>query len=501
MSRQVFKELDAYRTEKGKYTLLPFRFSRLRGKTKQILLTSEVGEFQFVNNCDFQALVKGDLSPDSPVYDELLSKHILVEGNPETAIRLLAAKYRTKKSALRSGPSLHIFVVSLRCDHSCPYCQVSRQSPDRERFDMTTETAIEAVKRLFESPSPALTVEFQGGEPLLAFEKIKLITEEIVKRNAIEKRQITFSITTTLHFVTDQILEFFKIHRFQVSTSIDGPEWLHNQNRTKAGGDSYAKTIAMLEKTRAYLGIENVAALTTLTKASLAYPHEIVDEYVRLGFRSIFLRPLSPYGFAIKTEHKIGYKIEEFLKFYDSALSYILELNKKGTVLEEAYTAIVLTHILTPFATGYVDLRSPAGAGCGVLVYNYDGSVYASDESRMLAEMGQKPFRLGNVNQSYEQLLKSDAMQLILATGIAEALPGCSDCAFLSYCGADPVYHFARQGDPVGNRTASEFCKKQTHIFNNLFEHLETNEPNTMRIFLAWINRRAPSEIFPGATT
>jgi hypothetical protein len=36
---------------------------------------------------------------------------------------------------------LDIFVVSLRCDHSCNYCQVSRQTADLIRYDMTEETA------------------------------------------------------------------------------------------------------------------------------------------------------------------------------------------------------------------------------------------------------------------------------------------------------------------------------------------------------------------------
>ena len=44
---------------------------------------------------------------------------------------------------------------------------------------------------------------------------------------------------------------------------------------------------------------------------------------------------------------------------------------------------------------GYVDLRSPAGIGLGALVYNYDGKVFASDEGRMLAEMGDRTFELG----------------------------------------------------------------------------------------------------------
>jgi uncharacterized protein len=76
-----------------------------------------------------------------------------------------------------------------------------------------------------------------------------------------------------------------------------------------------------------------------------------------------------------------------FLSFYKTGLSYILELNRKGIDIQEVYAKILLTKILTPCATGYVDLQSPAGAGVSVLVYNYNGNVYATDESRMLAEM------------------------------------------------------------------------------------------------------------------
>src|SRR3546814_3005246 len=57
---------------------------------------------------------------------------------------------------------------------------------------------------------------------------------------------------------------------------------------------------------------------------------------------------------------------------------------------------------------GYVDLTSPAGIGIGAIVYNYDGAVYASDEARMLAEMGDMKFKLGQLNQnSYEEIFLS----------------------------------------------------------------------------------------------
>src|SRR6185503_14476064 len=105
-------------------------------------------------------------------------------------------------------------------------------------------------------------------------------------------------------------------------------------------------------------------------------------------------------------------------------------------------TALMLQRIFSPFGTGYVDLQSPAGIGISGIVYNYDGDVYASDEGRMLAEMGDKSFRLGNVaTDRYEDMLLSDQLLDPLQQSLAESAPLCADCAFVPYCGSDPVYH------------------------------------------------------------
>jgi hypothetical protein len=166
-----------------------------------------------------------------------------------------------------------------------------------------------------------------------------------------------------------------------------------------------------MHRAREALGEDAVAALTTLTRDNLRYPKDIIDTYVEQRFHSIFLRPVSPFGYAVRTESVLGYSIEEFLAFYREALTYLLALNQAGVIIDEAYTTLLLMQILTPFPTSYVDLRSPTGAGLGTLVYNYDGLVYASDESRMLAEMGDRRLCLGSVETPYHQLLQSDAMQ------------------------------------------------------------------------------------------
>jgi His-Xaa-Ser system radical SAM maturase HxsB len=357
---------------------------------------------------------------------------------------------------------------------------------------MSPETAIAAVDRMFETPSPNLTVEFQGGEPLLNFPRVRQIVDLIEHRNCSEHRSIVFTISSTLHHLTDEILSFFREHDFQVSTSLDGPAWLHDANRPTPTKDAHARTISGIEWARKVLGADKVSALTTLTRRSLKHPEAIIDEYVRLRFPSIFLRPLSPFGFAVKAERKIGYGMGDFVHFYDRALSHILKLNRGGVALEEAYASILLTHILTPFSSRYVDLRSPTGAGFGTLVYNYNGSVYPSDESRMLAEMGDDTFLLGNVHQSYPGLMASPAMGILRRSGVAEDLPGCADCAFVPFCGADPVHMHATQGSAIGNPLASAHHQRHMGLFQILFRYLENADPEVMRVFVGWVTHNPP---------
>ncbi len=227
----------------------------------------------------------------------------------------------------------------------------------------------------------------------------------------------------------------------------------------------------------------------TTTQLSLAHPVEIIDEYVRQGFHSIFLRPLSPYGFAIKSRKKTGYELNNFIDFYITGLNRILEINRSGYDLAEAYSKILLTKILTPYGTGFVDLQSPAGAGISVLVYNYDGDVYATDESRMLAEMHDHTFRLGNVHShSRKDIFTSDAFLNLAGAACNQSLPGCSDCAFQTYCGADPVFHHSSQGDLIGHRPTSDFCKRNMTIIKHLFSIISKNDVDTMRILFSWIH-------------
>lgn len=466
---------------------------------RRVLVSNDFGDYAVLDAEAFGRLEAGVLSPSDPRYRDLEGRSLLDNRGPEAWTDVERAAHATRKSFLLEGPSLHIFVVTLRCDHSCQYCQVSRVAIDAAGFDMSEADAIHAVNRVFESPSEELTLEFQGGEPALLFERVRQIVELATERNRTEGRRLSFSMVSTLHHLSDDDLGFCRDHEIRLSTSIDGPQDLHDRNRPNPTRDSWSRTMASLERARAILGEDGVSALPTLTRAALDDPIRLIDHYRALGFPSIFLRPISPYGFALKTRRAIGYDTARFAEFYETALDYILALNADGETFEETYASILLRHILTPFHSGYVDLRSPAGAGLGVLVYDFDGRVYPADEARMAARSGDRRFALGHVSEPFEALMASAGMRWLATGAVAETLPGCSTCAFVPFCGADPVYHASVQGDPIGDRATSEHCARHTAMFTSLFNRLADADAETLATFTAWALRRPRSEVLqPG---
>ena len=59
---------------------------------------------------------------------------------------------------------------------------------------------------------------------------------------------------------------------------------------------------------------------------------------------------------------------------------------------------------------------------------------------------------------------------------MTESVPMCVDCGFQPYCGSDPVYHYATQGDVVGFKPSSDFCRKNMAVMRHLIRLLEDDE-------------------------
>lgn len=453
--------------------LLPLRFERL--EPGRVAVANLVGDMLLLSDDELRRLVALDIQPGDGLYERACEKLLVCREGDRAWPQILAMRLRSRMAFLTCPTALHILVVTLRCEHSCPYCQVSRRSTDAGAFDMSEGYAMKALDIALSAPPTRIKLEFQGGEPLLNFPLIRTVVEAAESMAPARGKAIEFVIASNLAMLTDEVLDYCREHRVMLSTSLDGPADLHNRNRPRPGGNSHELAISGIRRAREILGHDRVSALMTTTEASLERPEEIVDEYIRLDLGGIFLRPLSPYGFAVKTKCFNKYDSPRWLDFYERGLRHILKANREGRVFPEFYAALLLKRMLTDHPTGYVDLRSPAGIGLGALVYNYDGRVFASDEGRMLAEMGDNSFELGHLTTSdYVSLVTSDRLIDLVGGTLSQCAPQCSACAFEPVCGAEPVYHHATQGDAVGIKPLSGFCSRQKGILKLLLRILDT---------------------------
>lgn len=487
-----FKDSHHYTADTG-YTLLPFRFHRLPDERE--ILVNEIGDYMVLPAGTCARIIERKIDSTQPedkvLYEDLVAGFFITEQPVPDLLEVIATRYRTKKSFLDHFTSLHIFVISLRCEHTCHYCQVSRVTSDRNKYDMSRAHIDAGIDMMMQSPGRNLTMEFQGGEALLAFDNIVYAVEKAKVAAVKHGKQLTYVICTNLAPLTDEMLAYCKENSILISTSLDGPAFIHDKNRHKPNASSYQLAVDGIRRCREVLGEDNVSALTTNTRRSLDYPLEIVDEYVALGFRNIFLRPISPYGFATRSANRNRYETGRFLEFYKTALDKIIEHNLNGYFIREDYAAIILKKLLTPFPVGYVDLQSPAGLINSVIVFNYDGAIYASDESRMLAEMKDFTFRLGILGEtSYREVFYGEKTQALTDVMVNESLPGCSACAFQGYCGADPVFNYATQGDMYGYRPDNSFCQRNMQIIEHLITLMEQDK-RIEKVFRSWITGKS----------
>lgn len=449
----------------------------------RVLLTNDWGRYIFLSPKEFHQLLQQHETENPDLNQQLRNNHFLLE--PEDLLSdETAGQLRDMKSYLFTATALHIFVVTDACNYQCVYCQ-AQADRQQKKYYMDKETARKAVDVALQSPAGELTFEFQGGEPLLNFPVIREIILYTEQKN--QDKKIHFTLVSNLSLLTAEIRDFLLDHQVSICTSLDGPAPLQCRNRvSRSEKDSYEyvdQGVRLLQQRGCPVG-----AIETTTRYSLPCAREIVQEYKNQGQHSLFLRPLTPLGYANSQWQRIGYTAEEFLDFYRRALREIMEVNRQSYFLREQQATYFLNKILRGEADNYMELRSPCGAALGQLAYNYDGNVYTCDEARMVAEMGKPIFRLGNVRENtYQEIIASRTCKATCSASILETIPGCCDCVYQPYCGVCPVINYALEGNLFAGQPNGYRCQIYKGILDTLFAILQNEDSADRKILESWV--------------
>ena len=468
-----------------------FRFGRVGD---HVVLTNDAGEWSQLTPGEFDQFLDGKVEEGHPRFDELRDRGFM---RADLDLEDMARKIRRKRRYLGNGPHLAVIITTLRCNQSCSYCHASRTDMDRVDTDMSLETARLAVDHAMKTPSPYLCFEYQGGEPTVNWDVLKFCVEYSRERNKQERKTLDQSVVTNMTYMNEERANWLIDNNVLVCTSLDGPEHVHNANRAwkGKGGAAYESVVGWMKYfNNRYVekGLDpelwHVDALMTTTKRTIEAGSEVVDLYVKLGIRNIHVRPLNPFGFATKTWRAIGYTMEEWLQYYERTLDYILELNKQGVQVMEGTAATFLKKMLTPDDPNFVDIRTPVGSGTGQICYGFDGSIFPSDEGRMVHGMGDPIFKIGQLGQtSFEEAVGHPTVRSIAAASYLDTLPMCDTCWNAPYCGVRPLHNYMQFGDLFAQRPLTGKCRQHMGIASLLFKRLANDPDGTVAsIFRRW---------------
>jgi len=442
--------------------------TRTRKLKQGHLITTDYGSWAYLTEDEFNQLKKKEIN--EPLANLLKEKGIILT---ENNINDIIYSYREKLKYLFQGTSLQIVVPTLRCNIRCIYCHSASKPLDSKGYDMDEKTAKKTVDFIFQSPSEAITIEFQGGDPLIRFDIVKYIVKYAKELNKKFKKNLKFSIVTNLILMDDKKFDFLKKENIGICTSLDGCKEVHNKNRQE-----YDKTILWIKK---IMKQHSLNAMLLATKHTLPYHKEIVDGYAGLGLKKIWIKPVNNLGYAQDKWGEVGVNAEEYLKFYRNALDYIVKLNKKN-ILVENYTLILLRKILTKDCVNFTDLQSPCGAAIGQLAYNYNGNIHTCDEGRRF-----EIFKIGTVDDRYEDVLSSPGTLGIVKASINDN-PVCETCAYKPYCGLCPICSYAETKNII-SKLPNRRCEILKGMFDYVFDKLLHDEVYR-KVFFTWLKKK-----------
>ena len=116
--------------------------------------------------------------------------------------------------------------------------------------------------------------------------------------------------------MNDEWKAFFDTYNVRVGTSLDGPEAVHDSQRIFT---SKRKTYAQVQsKVKKY----NLPTLPTVTKHSLDYWQQIIDEQLSKGRYTVAFQKVYTINSAKNNWAEVGMSEETFLEHYDQVVEY-----------------------------------------------------------------------------------------------------------------------------------------------------------------------------------
>lgn len=262
--------------------------------------------------------------------DNILSKEKVFNLYPNEYFRFYSDSYndgiakaypelfeKEKQNIQGEGADQDIFVHSFtfqtseNCSLSCSYCYQINKSPMKMTFDIAKKFVDDLLHDKYDyinqHNSPAIILEFIGGEPLLEIDLTRKIYEYFLEQ-CYELNHPWFTMhrisicSNGLQYFNPNVQSFFKeySHNISFNISIDGNKKLHDACRIQPNGEgSYdIDMMALQHYTSHYVPDKN--SKMTLAPGNIKYLFESVKSFMENGMKIINLNCVFEPGWTTK---------------------------------------------------------------------------------------------------------------------------------------------------------------------------------------------------------
>ncbi len=423
------------------------------------LITTSHGSWSLLTEKEYKILKSGDFK-NTDLFSFFENKGLIITKKNTSKI---VNAFKSQYSFFDEPHMLCVVTLTNRCTLKCDYCHACAKPKDSKIKDMDNKTMVAVIDFICSLPHKNIGIEFQGGEPLIRFDLVKDFLLLLEKKLCLVGKNLTSRvIVTNLTLMTEKIADYVIENNIGLCSSLDGPKELHDKHRKYVSGKGSYDIVMGWNDYFNKKG-RNINFLPTITSESIKFGSKsIIDEYLRLGFFRVNLRPIHRIG---RGKNKsLWFDDESFFEFWKSGIEYIIELNEAGIEFYDYNTQAMLKNILTPIRS-YMCMRTPCGAGISQLAFNTDGTILPCDMARSLPDL-----KVGNVKKhSYSDISIS---LLEIKTHTRDTNPLCDSCIFGAYCGNCLCDTYSAFGDFV-LKTPQDFdCKIKKRMLTYLFEKL-----------------------------
>lgn len=343
------------------------------------------------------------------------------------------------------------FQVTDDCNLCCSYCYQINKGKRR----MKIETAKKLIDYLLDSTpennkyinyenTPAIIVDFIGGEPLLEIDLIDQIVDYFIEQTIIRNHpwrefyMINIGTNGVLYF-DDRVQKFISKHDKKVSISItvDGNKRLHDACRIFHDGSGSYDLASSAAKD--WMGrIQQYSTKLTIAPENVEYLYEAIISSIEFGYKAIHANCVFEEGWTI-----------EHAKIYYHQMKLIADYMIDNKVYDKVFLKLFTADWYRPMDP--VDNKNWCGGDGNMLSMDPDGYLY-NCVRYMESSLGdsQKGLCIGHVDRgiSITDQDKQNVHCMQCITRKSQSTDDCYTCPLADGCAWCSAYNYQCHGTP-----------------------------------------------------